>query len=158
MSSSLNFAGSMEVLLLQDIPGIGKKDDLLVVKEGYALNNLLPHRKALVATPTVRKRYAEQIRHRAEQRMQEQELKKSAAGQLEGKVLSFTKKATKTGKLYAAITEKHIAEAAKAQHTVELNEKDIVIPEQIKALGEFEVKIMFGDTHVPVGIKVEQEK
>ena len=55
----------MEVLLLQDIPGIGKKDDLLIVKEGYALNNLLPYRKALVATPTVRKRYADQIRGRA---------------------------------------------------------------------------------------------
>ncbi|MFA6259652.1 MAG: bL9 family ribosomal protein, partial [Candidatus Peribacteraceae bacterium] len=55
----------MEVLLLQDINGVGKKNDLLIVGDGYALNFLLPQSKAIVATPTVRRRFSEQIRRRA---------------------------------------------------------------------------------------------
>ena len=46
----------MELLLLEDIPGVGQKNDIIVVKNGFALNNLLPRRRALIATPTVRKR------------------------------------------------------------------------------------------------------
>ena len=58
----------MEVLLLQDVQNVGQKNDLLMVGDGYALNFLLPQQKAIVATPTVRKRYAEEIRRRAEQK------------------------------------------------------------------------------------------
>lgn len=53
----------MEIFLLEDISGIGTKYSIQVVPDSYALNELLPQRKALVATPTVRKRYAEQIRN-----------------------------------------------------------------------------------------------
>ena len=79
----------MEVLLLEDITGIGKKNDLLVVREGYALNCLLPHRRAIIATPTVRRRYAEQIRKRAEEKILEQELKSDAASAISGKEVKF---------------------------------------------------------------------
>jgi ribosomal protein L9 len=54
----------MEVLLLTDIPGIGRRSDVIVVGNGFALNHLLPSRKALVVTPNVRRRYAEQIKKR----------------------------------------------------------------------------------------------
>ena len=69
----------MEVLLLTDIPGIGKKDDLLLVGDGYALNCLLPRRQAMIATPTVRRRYAEIIRKRAVERQTELDSKAAAA-------------------------------------------------------------------------------
>ena len=90
----------MEILLLQDVTGVGKKNDLLVVGDGYALNYLLPHRKALVATPTVRKRYADQIRKRAEEKEQERALRANAAAALSGKSVTFTKKMTKTGLVF----------------------------------------------------------
>ena len=148
----------MEVLLLQDLTGIGKKNDLLIVGDGYALNFLLPENKALVATPTVGNRYSDQIKRRAEVCEIEKALKASAAGAVSGKTVVFKKKATKTGKLYGAITEKHIAEAVLDQHKVELSTKDIVIDEQIKALGEFEVKVKHEDTEMPLSLKIEQEK
>src|SRR2546423_12740961 len=100
----------MEILLLQDIAGIGKKNDLLVVGDGFALNCLLPQRKALVATPTVRKRYADQIRKRAEEKETDRQSQQQAAAALSGKAVQFTRKVTKTGKLYAAISEEQIAE------------------------------------------------
>lgn len=148
----------MEILLLQDIPNVGKKNDLLVVGDGYALNCLLPLRKALVATPTVRRRYAEVIRKRAEEKMNEKAMKDSAAATLAGKEIAFARKATKTGKLYAAITEKNIVEALKDQHSIDIAEDTVEITEPIKALGTFEIAVNIAESAQKVKVKVTQEK
>jgi len=148
----------MEVLLLQDIPNVGLKDDLLLVGDGYALNCLLPQQKALVATPTVRKRYAEQIKRRAEEREMEKKLKEGVASAIAGKKVAFERKVTKTGKLYAAISEKHIADALKEQHKIEVEKETIVIPEPIKALGNFEITIKAGTVEEPLVVVVKEQK
>lgn len=148
----------MEVLLLQDINGIGKKNDLLVVGDGFALNNLLPRRAALVATPIVRKRYAELIRKRAEEREMEKSAQSSAAQALSGKTVLFTKKVTKAGKLYAGITEKNIAEALKEQLKYDVSEDDIQMDEHIKAAGTHQVMVRLSSQTVPVNVKVDAEK
>lgn len=148
----------MEVILLQDIPGIGKKNDVLVVGDGYALNNLLPNRKALVATPTVRKRYAEQIRRRAEEKAREKEIAASAVSALAGKKLIFEKKATQTGKLYAAITEKHLVEALAKDLQITAAESAITIAEPIKALGMFTIQVDLNGTPADLAVEVKAEK
>ncbi len=148
----------MEVLLLQDVKGIGKKNDLLVVGDGYALNFLLPHSKALIATPTVRRRFADQIKRRALEAETERHSAAAAAQLTKGKELVFTRKATKTGKLYAAISEEAIAEELKKKTGVEIAEKDIKIEDQIKALGEFEVMVAFKGTDVTIAVTVKAEK
>lgn len=147
----------MELLLLQDVKGIGKKNDLLVVGDGFALNCLLPRRVALVATPLVRRRYAEQIRTRAEEREHERQLKIGAAQAISGKALLFTKKVTKTGKLYAAITEEIIAETLKAQHGLEVRPENILVASPIKATGTFTIKVKLGDQSVPLSVIVKAE-
>jgi large subunit ribosomal protein L9 len=147
-------SGIMEILLLEDIYGVGKKNDLLVVGDGYALNFLLPQRKALVATPTVRKRYAEQIKKRAEEKELEKQSRASAAAAVAGKTVTFAKKATKTGKLYAAITEEQIAEALKDQLSLSVAPSAIVIAEHIKAVGTFTVQVKAGDTEQPLSVVV----
>ena len=147
----------LEVLLLEDIPGIGRINDIIVVKDGFAMNNLLPRRRAIVATPTVRKRYAEQIRKRAEERQHELEFARSAVGVIAGKTVLLQRKATKTGKLYAAITEKLIAAALKDQFSAEVAEDSIEIAEPIKSLGEHEVKITLGGSETDVKIDVKNE-
>ncbi len=134
----------MEVLLLEDIPGIGKRNDIIIVKTCFALNNLLPRRRALVATPAVRKRYAELIKRRAEEKQREIELQKSAAGVLKDLVLPFTRKATKTGKLYAAVSAADIAEALSEQQ-IEVPEVDVLIENEIKSVGSHSAQIKLGD-------------
>ncbi|MBT7929368.1 50S ribosomal protein L9, partial [Candidatus Peregrinibacteria bacterium] len=138
--------------------GIGKKDDLLVVGDGYALNRLLPNREAIVATPTVRRRYADQIRHRAEQNAKELAVKQSAANVLQGKVLKFARKATKTGKLYAALTEKCIVDELKKEHSIEVKEDAISISDQIKSIGTHNVEIKLADTNQKMEVEVVLEK
>ena len=148
----------MEVLLLQDIKGIGKKNDLLSVGDGYALNFLLPEAKAMIATPTVRRRFAEQIRRRAEEveveRMNTAEVAEKAADT----EIKFERKVTKTGKLYASITEKHISEALKSEHKIEVKDTDIKIAESIKTTGSFEVKMKIGNIEQGLKVTVKEEK
>lgn len=149
----------MEILLLQDIAGIGKKNDLLVVGDGFALNHLLPSHKALVATPTVRKRYAEQIKKRAEEKQRERDILMNAAAALAGKTIQFTKKvAAKTGKLYAGINEEQIVEALAKQLGYETDADHIVLAEHIKAVGTFPVGIKIGDVTQNVNVTVSEEK
>ncbi|MDD3896736.1 MAG: 50S ribosomal protein L9 [Candidatus Peribacteraceae bacterium] len=148
----------MEVLLLQDIQGIGKKNDLLIVGDGYALNFLLPQSKAMIATPTVRRRFAEHIRRRALEAEQERKATAATVQAAAGKEIVLTKKVTKTGKLYAAITKKHIAEALKAQHSLGVKESSIKITEPIKTTGSFDVAVKIGQNAEKLTVTVKAEK
>jgi large subunit ribosomal protein L9 len=152
------FSLRMEVLLLQDIPGIGKKNDLLIVGDGYALNFLLPKRAALVATPLVRKRYAEFIRRRAEERERERSQAEGVAAAVAGQTVAFTRKATKTGKLYAAISEEAIAEALQDQHGTEVSPDDILINRHIKTVGTHDISVRMGAKKLPLTVEVTEEK
>lgn len=148
----------MEVLLLQDVAQIGKKNDLLVVGNGFALNFLLPRRLAIVATPVVRRRFAEVIRKRAEARETEKQAQMGMATALQGKQLLFVKKATKTGKLYAAISAEALTEAFKEQLSLDVTADDIQISEPIKALGTATVSIILAGQSVNIPVVVKEEK
>lgn len=147
----------MEVLLLQNVAKLGKKDDLLVVGDGFALNYLLPSRQAIVATPLVRRRYADRIRNRAEEREKEKSSQEGAAKALAGKTITFKKKATKTGKLYAAISEKVLSEALRDQHGMDILAADIEIGQPIKSVGKSEITVRMGSQKLPVSVVVEAE-
>ena len=147
----------MEVLLLQDVPEVGKKNDLLVVGEGFAMNFLLPQSKAMVATPTVRRRYAEQIKRRAlEREMERMNQEQSASAAAEQEVI-FTRKATKAGKLYAAITEATIAEEIKSQLSIEVDANSITASEPIKTLGSHTVILSIAGGKQDLQVVVNQE-
>lgn len=148
----------MEVLLLQDIPGIGKKSDLIVVGDGYALNFLLPRHAALVATPLVRKRYADLIRRRAEERETEKSAKRDAAAAIAGKTVVIAKKASKTGKLFASVTESMVAGEIKKQLSVDVKEDDVDMPEHLKTVGSHQVSVRMGDQAVQVTVKIEAQE
>ena len=148
----------MELLLLQDIAGVGKQNDIIVVGDGFALNCLLPERKALVATPTVRKRYAEQIKRRAEEREHDRKMQLEAAGMLTGKIVHFTRKVTKTDKLYAAISAKDISEGLSTEHSISIATDKIEIAEHIKSIGNVTVQVHIGDQKYPLQISVAKEE
>ena len=145
----------MEIFLLQDVSGIGKKNDLLIVGDGFALNYLLPQRMALVATPTVRKRYAEQIRRRAEEKEHERQLQTNAVQALVGKTVVFSRKASKSGKLYAAVSEEQISKALADQHAVAIPADGISIASPIKATGTYSVQVQVGGTQQSLSISVQ---
>lgn len=148
----------MEILLLSDVPCVGKKDDLLIVGNGFALNHLLPARKALVVTPNVRRRYAEKIKQRALEREREKTAMTETGKLLKGKTLLVSTSASKIGTLYGSVTEKDIAGALKAQFGVAVNAESVKLKESIKTLGMHTADLMSGIDSLPLQIEVKVQE
>ena len=126
----------MKVILLQDIKGTGKKDQILEISDGYARNYLLPRKLAKEATSEAvnaleRSRGAD--KHREEVRRQEAETR---ARELKGKVVQLEVKGGENGKLYGSITNDQIASALKAQHGIEIDKRKLEQEEPIRTAGQ----------------------
>lgn len=131
----------MKVILLKDVKGQGKRDDIVTVSDGYARNFLFPQKLAVEATSgatkeIVRKRAAEDARE-AERRREASE----KAEQLRGKTIELAVKCGEKGRLYGSVTTAEIADALKTQHGVAVDKKKIETAEQIKQVGDVQVKI-----------------
>ena len=106
----------MKVILLQDVPKIGKKDQVLEAKEGYARNYLFPKKLAVEATPANMKELQRQEKIRAEKAA---ELKAEAVAlgeKLKNTTVTIQTKCGAGGKLFGAVTNKEIAEQLEYQH------------------------------------------
>lgn len=131
----------MKVILLQDIPGSGKRDDIITVSDGYARNFLFPKKLAVESTPGAakeieRKRAAEAAREA--QRKAEAEEK---ARQLKGKIIKLPVKCGETGRLYGSITSAEITEQLKAQYGIDVDKKKLELEGTIRQVGDYEVKV-----------------
>jgi large subunit ribosomal protein L9 len=145
----------MEVILLQDVPKLGYADEIVNVKNGYALNYLIPQGLAIMATPSNRKVLAENLRQRA---FKLEKIKNQAlemAQKLEGLKVRIGAKASSTGKIFGSVNAIQIAEAIKDQHGLEVDRKRIVVDgENVKELGTYTATI---NLHKEVKAKIEFE-
>ncbi|HOK24663.1 MAG TPA: 50S ribosomal protein L9, partial [Coprothermobacter proteolyticus] len=144
--------------LLQDLPGTGKKGQIVDVAEGYARNYLFKNNLAILAD----EKLIEQVKKREEreQRKEEERYQKALdlKKELEGKAVVVKAPGGETGKLYGAVTTRQIAQALKEQLKLEVDSKDINMPDPIKSVGVYEVDIhLFKDVWATVKVKVEKE-
>lgn len=131
----------MKVILLQDVKGSGKKDDIINVSDGFARNFLFPRRLAVEATAGASK---EIERKQSAERQREMERRVEAekkAKELKDKVVIVTAKCGEKGRLYGSITGQEIAEALKAQHGVEIDKRRIDLKEPIRSVGDVQVNV-----------------
>jgi len=148
----------VKVYLLQDLPGTGKKGQIVDVAEGYARNYLFKNNLAVVAD----EKLIEQVKKREEreQRKEEERYKNAVdlKNELEGKVVVVKAPGGETGKLYGAVTTRQIAQALKDQLKLDVDSKDINLSDPIKSVGTYEVDIhLFKDVWATVRVKVEKE-
>ena len=147
----------MKVILLKDIQGTGKKDQIVEVSDGYGRNYLLPRKLAKEATSEAvnaleKSRGAD--KHREEVRRQEAEVK---ARELKGKVVQLEVRGGENGKLFGSVTTDQIAAALKAQHGVDIDRRRLELDEPIKSAGQHFVtlKLVAGiNTRMIVNVKV----
>ncbi|MDR2652852.1 MAG: 50S ribosomal protein L9 [Prevotellaceae bacterium] len=132
----------MEIILKQDVTNLGHKDDVVTVKNGYATNYLIPQGFATMATPSVKKMHAENMRQRAHKEAKLREDATALAAKLEGLTLTIGAKASSTGKIFGSVTNIQIAEALAAKG-FEIERKNIVIlgESTVKELGTFDAEI-----------------
>ncbi len=132
----------MEVILKEDIPGLGYKNDLVSVKNGYGRNYLIPKGMAALATESSKKVLAEdkkQKAHKEEKILKEAEELGKALGALQIKIAA---KAGTSGKIFGSVNDIQIANAIKEQHNFDIDRKDINVDgDSIKELGEYIAKI-----------------
>ena len=124
----------MKVILLQDIKGVGKKDEVIQASDGYARNFLLPRKMAVEANAenmTKLKGKKDSQNHKKELEKEEaQKIQKK----LEGILLKIKVKAGENGKVFGGVTAKEISENLKAQYQIEVDKKKIDLKETIKQL------------------------
>lgn len=131
----------MQIILNKDVKHLGRRGDIVNVKNGYFRNFLFPNNLAEMATKARLKvaeaRLAERVKKMEEMKEKYTEVQAS----LEGK--SFTFKAKTTGKdtLYKAVSEQDVIELVKADMKLELEASSIKFAEHIKTLGEHDVTV-----------------
>lgn len=127
----------MKVILKQDVPGSGKKGELVNVSDGYGRNYLLPKGLAVEANAQamneLKARQAAKEHHAAVGKQTAQEL----ANRLNGKTVKLTAKAGANGKLFGSITAKEISEEIKKQFDAEIDKRKISLDTEIKAFGSY---------------------
>lgn len=147
----------MKVILLQDVKGTGKKDQIVEASDGFARNYLIPRKMAREATAeavNAIQKSKSADKHREDVRRAEAE---ERSRKLKGKVIQLTVRGGENGKLYGYITNDQIAAALKEQHGVEVDKRKLEMEEPIKAAGQSFVtlKLFAGvSTRMIVNVKV----
>ena len=142
----------MKVILLCDVKGTGKKDDVLNVSDGYARNFLFPKKWAVEATPgavkEIERKRAAEARLEAERRAEAQKV----ADSIKGKVVNLQVKCGDKGRLYGSITTQEIADQLKAQYGVEVDKRKIDC-EKVSQVGEYLITVTVY-TGIKAGMKL----
>jgi len=144
----------MEIILKQDVQGLGSKDDILKVKDGYGRNFLIPQGMAIVATASAKKVLAENIRQRAHKEAKLKEEASKLAEQIKVLTITIGAKTSTTGKIFGSVNNIQLAEAINAQG-FDIDRKQIFISKDgVKEIGKHVAKIKL---HREVSIDFEFE-
>ncbi len=144
----------MEIILLEDIGGLGKRGSAVRVADGYARNFLIPRKKAIEAVGNARAVFKDRERARVALETKQRQAAEGLRDQLSKLSLQFSVEAGEEDQLYGSVSAHEIQDALAAKgYTVE--RKNVRLAEPIKALGVFEVPIhLFDEIDAPVKVWV----
>jgi large subunit ribosomal protein L9 len=147
----------MKIILLDDVPKLGRRGEVRDVSDGYARNYLLPHKLALHAT-AANLRNIETIKARQDSQTARMKTEAEARARvIEGLTFIQARQASDEGRLFGSVGKADLA-AFLAQHGIEVEKRRIGLDEPIKSLGEFSVPIrLHGDVTAPLKVSVSRE-
>ena len=149
----------MKVILLKDIKGTGKKDQILEISDGYARNYLLPRKLAVEATADNLNTMRMKEKAKAAAIAAEKAKATENAKALESLIVKIPAKAGSGGRLFGSITTKEISDNLKKQFNIDIDSKKIVLSDPIKSFGSFDVKCKFGhEINGVIHVLVVEEK
>jgi large subunit ribosomal protein L9 len=131
----------MKVILVQDVEKLGDKGEILVVKNGYARNYLIPNKMAIMASSSNLKTWENERAARERREMKTLDQARNVAAELGKKTFTIKAKAGEEGKLFGSVTSQDIAEAVLGITKIELDRKKIDLPEPIKRTGSHKVMV-----------------
>ena len=130
----------LELILREDVAHLGRRGDVIQVKNGYARNYLLPRKLAVPLTEGNRKAVEQQkasaLRHEVSEKSEAEQL----AAMLASLTLTIARKAGETGALFGSVTSLDVGEALQ-QQGYEIDRRKILLEEPLKQLGEYQVPL-----------------
>lgn len=125
----------MEIILKEDIIGLGFKNDIVNVKSGYGRNYLIPTGKAVIASPSAKKVLAENLRQQAQKLAKIKAEAQAVADKLAGVALTIATKVSNQGVIYGSVNSLQIAEELQ-KLGIEIDRKRIVVKD-VKSVGDY---------------------
>lgn len=146
----------MEIILKEDIIGLGYKNDIVNVKSGYGRNYLIPQGKGIIASPSAKKILAENLKQQAHKLAAIKAEAEKKAEALNSVELVIETKVSATGVTYGSVNANIVAEELKNKG-FDIDRK-IIVMNDIKTVGEFSAKICFHkEVEVEIPVKVVDE-
>jgi len=147
----------MKVIFLKDNPS-GKKDEIKEVSRGHALNYLLPHKIAIIATP-------EKVAAlEANPNPEEKKIENISSGikkllsTLKNLKIEITAKANKEGHLFGGISNEDIQKILQEKYNLDINKDAIELPHHLKELGNHKVKVKVDNQEAELKVIIKSEK
>ncbi|MBA3647826.1 MAG: 50S ribosomal protein L9 [Chitinophagales bacterium] len=148
----------MEVILLQDVDKLGKENEMVKVRPGYARNYLLPSKLAVIADLGQKKMLDERMKQ--ETRREDKLLKQisSVVDVLKNTKYTVGAKTGTSGKIFGSVTTLQLSHAIKKQSNISVDRKKIMLPEDISMLGDYKANInLHKDVNVEINFEVVAE-
>ena len=143
----------MELILVEDVAGLGYKNDIVSVKKGYGRNYLIPQGKAVIASESARKVLAENLKQRAHKLAKIKADAEELAAKLAPVALTIATKVSATGTIFGAVNNIQIAEAL-AKLGFEIDRKTIVVKDTVKEVGSYKAIVKL---HKEVSVEIPFE-
>lgn len=131
----------MKVILLENVKGVGKKDDVINANDGYARNYLLPKKLAVEANNTNMSNLKSKQDSNAFKKQEDKKKAEEIKEKLSKLNLKIQVKAGENGKIFGGVTAKEISEQLEKQHKISIDKRKIELKETIKTLGTTIVEI-----------------
>ena len=145
----------MKVILIEDVKGKGKKDQVLAVSDGYARNYLFKNKLAIEATTKAMNDLAGKEASKQHKYEVEKATAEDVAKQLESLTVVIPQEAGKENKLYGAVTAKDIVQHLKQKYNIEVDKKKLILDAPIKTFGTYKIKAkLFTDISANVTVQV----
>ena len=147
----------MELILLEDVENVGRKGDIVRVRDGFARNFLLPRQFALSAT-NAGKEFVEDRKKRNAKRQEKEKVKfQELAGKISGTKVVIAAQAGEHEKLFGSVTAEDICNALN-QQGYSLNRRQIHLKESLRALGNYQVSVeLYPQIKTTISVEVVQK-
>ena len=148
----------MKVLLLENTPNVGLKNEVKEVKNGFARNFLIPEGKAIYATDALVVESEKRLEARKEELAQKAESLQKALDDLSGKEIKIVARANDQGHLFAGYDAIELASIIKDQTGFDIEAEYLVLDRPVKETGEHIIDLKIGDKEGKVTVKVEAQE
>ncbi|MBI2466786.1 MAG: 50S ribosomal protein L9 [Candidatus Rokubacteria bacterium] len=147
----------MKIILMEDVPALGRRGEVREVATGYARNFLLPKKLAVEATDANLRNLEQIKRQRVREETKAREDAQAAAARIAALSMTVTTRASEDGRLYGSVSAQEVVSFLE-RNGIAVEKRRVLLEEPIKALGDYQVGVrLHGDVTASLPVSVVRE-